>query len=144
GGNKSINNLHCLGFLDRMQMQEWLAKASIYVAPALYEPFGLAILEAARSGCALVLSDIRSLREVWGDAAEYVDPEDGGQLRQTLLKLIHDPERRRQLAERALHKARSYSADDMSGDYLCCYHSLATGNINFSVPSISTLLGVRP
>ncbi len=31
--------------------------------PARYEPFGLSVLEAALSGCALVLGDIPSLRE---------------------------------------------------------------------------------
>ena len=33
--------------------------------PARYEPFGLSILEAALSGCALVLGDLPSLRELW-------------------------------------------------------------------------------
>ena len=32
-----------------------MGEAAIYVAPARYEPFGLAILEAAAGGCALVL-----------------------------------------------------------------------------------------
>jgi glycogen(starch) synthase len=44
--------------------------------PARYEPFGLSVLEAALSGCALVLGDIASLREVWGGAACYVRPGD--------------------------------------------------------------------
>ena len=32
-----------------------LSAASVYVLPAKYEPFGLSVLEAALSGCALVL-----------------------------------------------------------------------------------------
>jgi hypothetical protein len=36
------------------------------------------------SGCALVLGDIASLREVWGPAARYVPPEDHEYLRETL------------------------------------------------------------
>jgi glycosyltransferase involved in cell wall biosynthesis len=39
------------------------------VAPSLYEPFGLAVAEAARAARPLVLSDIPTFRELWGDAA---------------------------------------------------------------------------
>ena len=42
----------------------WRRGRSI-VSPALYEPFGLAVLEAAQAGCALVLSDIPTFRELW-------------------------------------------------------------------------------
>ena len=55
--------------------QRGIARAAIYALPAHYEPFGLSILEAAMSGCALVLGDIPSLREIWGDAAVFVHPD---------------------------------------------------------------------
>jgi hypothetical protein len=64
-----------------------LAEASIYALPARYEPFGLSVLEAALSGCALVLGDVPSLREVWGDAAVYVPPGRRPRLRAALLQL---------------------------------------------------------
>ena len=53
-----------------------MGRAAIYALPARYEPFGLSILEAALSGCALVIGDIPSLREIWADAALFV-PSDG-------------------------------------------------------------------
>ena len=61
---------------DRRDLAGWLRAAAIYALPARYEPFGLVRLEAALSGCALVLGDIPSLREVWGDAALFVAPDD--------------------------------------------------------------------
>ena len=57
-------------------IRPWFARAGIYALPAVYEPFGLSVLEAALSGCALVLGDIPSLREIWGDAALFVPPSD--------------------------------------------------------------------
>ena len=54
----------------------WMARAAIYALPARYEPFGLTALEAGLSGCALVLGDIPSLREVWGETACFVPPDD--------------------------------------------------------------------
>src|SRR5690606_8377688 len=76
GGNAAFDSVETLGVLSRAEMKHWLGRASIYVLPARYEPFGLSALEAALSGCALVLGDIPSLREVWGPAATYVDPAD--------------------------------------------------------------------
>ena len=76
------------------RMWERLARASIFVHPARYEPFGIAPLEAAMSGCALVLGDIPSLREVWGDAAAYVNPDDADGLRRVLTRLIDDSSER--------------------------------------------------
>ena len=56
-----------LGPLTRRSAGRLIAgHAAVFAAPARYEPFGLAILEAARDRCALVLGDIPSLRELWG------------------------------------------------------------------------------
>ena len=73
---RSRSIVHSLGRLTHAAACAALAAASIYALPARYEPFGLSALEAALSGCALVLGDIPSLREVWGDAAIFVDPDD--------------------------------------------------------------------
>ena len=67
-------HLHLLGRLAPEELADHLSEAAIYCLPALYEPFGLSILEAALSGCALVLGSLPSLREVWGEAAVYVPP----------------------------------------------------------------------
>jgi glycosyltransferase involved in cell wall biosynthesis len=123
----SQTGAHYLGFLNKEEMAQWLGRASIYVAPAHYEPFGLGILEAARSGCALVLGDIPSLREVWADAAEYVDPLDPEELRQAVTRLATSPSRRQYLAERAWQRAQVYSAERMANDYVQCYRTLVHG-----------------
>ena len=65
GEARNFPNLHSLGRLPFERLAGHLGSASIYALPALYEPFGLSVLEAALSGCALVLGDIPSLRELW-------------------------------------------------------------------------------
>ena len=75
-GTANFVNARLVGRLTSAEMARQLGAASIFVAPAVYEPFGLAILEAAAAGCALVLGDIASLRENWDGAALFVDPED--------------------------------------------------------------------
>ena len=63
-----------LGRLGEEELARWLARAAIFALPARYEPFGLSVLEAALSGCALVLGDLASLREIWDGAAVFVPP----------------------------------------------------------------------
>lgn len=141
GGSIPLSSLHFLGLLEQSALAEWLYSATIYAAPALYEPFGLSIVEAARSGCALVLGDIPSLREVWGEAALYVDPRNPQQLRETLLRLINDPLLREEMVQRARRTATAYDTAQMALEYLSCYRSLISGQLPAHI-STQSVLGV--
>jgi glycosyltransferase involved in cell wall biosynthesis len=110
-----------LGRLGRRELDGVLAAAAIFAEPARYEPFGLAALEAGLAGCALVLGDIPSLREVWGDAAVYVSPDDDDGLDRSLRMLVDDPELRSGFGERARRRALSYSLECTADGYLAAY-----------------------
>jgi glycosyltransferase involved in cell wall biosynthesis len=113
-----------LGRLDAARMAERYASASIYALPARYEPFGLSALEAAAAGCALVLGDIRSLREIWGDAALFVPPGDDAALAAALRRLIGDPVLRARCAARAQRRAGRFTATRMAKAYAALYRGL--------------------
>jgi glycosyltransferase involved in cell wall biosynthesis len=121
GGGNPPSNLHCLGWLATQGVARWMSRAAIYALPARYEPFGLTVLEAAMSGCALVLGDIPTLRELWNGAAAFVPPDDQDALRQALQGLIGDPLRRQQAGEAAQMRARRYAAETMVGSYHALY-----------------------
>lgn len=96
-----------LGKLTHRALLERMAGASIFAHPALYEPFGLAVLEAAQAKCCLVLADIASLRELWDGAAAFVDPRNEQQWIAELNRLAADPSEQERLAARAFsHSAR--------------------------------------
>ncbi len=113
--------VQALGRLERNKLDRCLAEAAIFAAPARYEPFGLSALEAARSGCALVLGDLPSQHELWEDAAVFVDPFDEAALERALRSLIADPERRALLAGRARVRSLQYTAEYMAGGYVAGY-----------------------
>jgi glycogen synthase len=117
-------NVRYLGQLPSGDLQLWMARAPIYVMPARYEPFGLSVLEAALAGCALVLGDIPTLREIWGEAAVYVDPEDRAALRATLMSLVGDAPRRNALAAAAGRRASELTPQRMADQYLALYSEL--------------------
>jgi glycogen synthase len=125
GGKMTLRNVELLGARAPGEMADLFARASIYALPARYEPFGLTAVEAALAGCALVLGDIPSLREIWGDAAEFVSPDDRDALRKTLSRLIGDPERRATLAGRAYRRAEEFSIERMVRGYVTAYRDAA-------------------
>jgi glycosyltransferase involved in cell wall biosynthesis len=124
GSEEGRSGLVKLGRLSASAVAEELSRATIFCLPARYEPFGLAALEAALSGCALVLGDIPSLHEVWDDAALFVDPNDPKALALTLQNLIDRPEMQASLARRAQRQAKHYSIKTMAERYLCLYRGL--------------------
>jgi glycogen(starch) synthase len=113
-----------LGELPAPALARCMAHASIYALPARYEPFGLSILEAALSGCALVLGDIDSLRESWEGAALFVPPEDTRALHHVLQTLIADPAQRAQLGAAARKQALHFHPSRMVQATLFAYGGL--------------------
>ncbi len=124
GGELVFEHVQMLGEISAGQLAEEMAMASIFAAPAFYEPFGLSTLEAALSGCALVLGDIPSLREVWEDAALYVRPDDSAAISEAINRLIISPELRRLYARRAQQRARRYGVRRQLNEYLKAYSQL--------------------
>jgi glycogen synthase len=121
GGEIRPHNTRLLGRLTQRALSAWMSRASIYALPARYEPFGLSALEAALSGCALVLGDIPSLREVWRNRAVFVPPGDTQALQRELLRLIEEPERRQSLAAGARSRALELTPERMVEGYLEAY-----------------------
>jgi glycosyltransferase involved in cell wall biosynthesis len=109
------------GPLPEAEVLEWLSRATVFAEPARYEPFGLAALEAALCGCALVLGDIPSLREVWGAAATFVSPDDPDELAAAVNSAMDDPSGR---ADAARARARRYQPEAMADAYLEAYRAL--------------------
>ena len=123
--NFEVLGARMVGRLPAGELSNWYSRASLYVLPARYEPFGLSALEAALSGCALVLGDIPSLREVWQDAAVFVPPDDAGMLQAALERLIADPAARAEWAQRARQRARLFTPERMAAQYLAVYETLS-------------------
>jgi glycogen synthase len=113
-----------LGPLPAAQMAQWYSRAAIYALPARYEPFGLSVVEAAAAGCALVLGDIRSLRENWSDAALFVPPDNRRAIAGAIDALIRNAAEREALAARARQRASHFTMTRMVDAYMAAYAGL--------------------
>ena len=109
------------GRLSNEEVAELLARGGIFASPAKYEPFGLAALEAAQAGCALLLGDIPSLREVWGEAACYAPPDDDEAFGAALCRLMLEESHRMEFARRAERRASRYTPARMAAAMVSVY-----------------------
>lgn len=125
GAAIALPHIECLGQLDAPALADLLCGSAAYVSTALYEPFGLGVLEAAQAGCALVLSDRPGFRELWDGAALFVDPFDDVALAGTLDVLLDDPARSAALGGLARARSAAYGVDAMVGSMIGVYRSLA-------------------
>jgi glycogen(starch) synthase len=124
GGTITATSARMLGSLAPKELAQWMGRAAIYALPARYEPFGLSVLEAALAGCALVLGDIPSLRELWQGAALFVPPGDHAALHAALMRLMSNEDERAALAARARERALPFTPERMAEGYVTAYNQL--------------------
>jgi glycosyltransferase involved in cell wall biosynthesis len=98
-----------LGYVSDEALGELYRRCAVFCYPSLGEGFGLPVLEAMATGAAVVTSQISSLPEVGGDAAEYVDPSDVRSIAAGLERTLSDEARRAELSRRARERARSFT-----------------------------------
>ncbi len=108
--------------MEEQQLLDLFRSSSIYLALSVYEPFGLAPLEAALCGCAVVANDIPSFREVWGSSALYF--QGARSLSDLLAQLASEPVLLRDFQSRALSRALPMTRARMVGRYLEVYRHL--------------------
>jgi glycosyltransferase involved in cell wall biosynthesis len=113
GARVSCRHLRLLGSLDGAALAAEYAKAAVFVSVSHYEPFGLAVLEAAQSGCALVLSDIPTFRELWEGAATFVPADAPDRIARAMGNLLGHPDQRARQSERALRRAATFDVRTM-------------------------------
>jgi len=76
GEHARVEHLHLLGHVGDDVIAGCLSARPVFASAAVYEPFGLSVLEAALAGCPLVLSDIPTFRELWEGVATFVPADD--------------------------------------------------------------------
>jgi glycosyltransferase involved in cell wall biosynthesis len=117
----AFEHILCLGQLESGVLADHLERSAVFASLSLYEPFGLGVLEAAQAGCALVLSDIPTFRELWQDAAVFVPAEDDAAVAEALDNLLDDPGRTAALGRGARERSARFTVDAMVEGTLAVY-----------------------
>jgi glycosyltransferase involved in cell wall biosynthesis len=118
----ALGTVRMLGPLTGEALLEMFHESELYICTSRYEPFGLAPLEAALCGCAILASDIPSLREVWKDGALYF--HDATSLSTLLCTLQSDKELLTRAKARSSLQAQIYSRERMTSSYLALFRQV--------------------
>jgi alpha-1,3-rhamnosyl/mannosyltransferase len=100
-----------LAYVPEPDLPGVTAGATIFVYPSLYEGFGFPVAQAMAAGVPVIASDLSSLPEVTGGAAELIDPRSPAELRDALHRLLTSPATRAQLAEAGRTQAQRFRWD---------------------------------
>jgi glycosyltransferase involved in cell wall biosynthesis len=102
-----------VAFLHTVQdVRSVLARASMFVLPALWEGLGLAVLEAMAMGRPVIVTDVDGLREIVTHERDglVVQSGDVGALSEAIARLLRD----RELAKRLADTARERVVEDFT------------------------------
>ena len=111
----ALEHLYALGPVGEQAVAACLSARPVFASAARYEPFGLAVLEAALAGCPLVLSDIPTFRELWDGVATFVAPADDAGFAAAIEELIGDDMTRLARGDLARRRAARFTPDNMAG-----------------------------
>ncbi|MGO4832622.1 glycosyltransferase family 4 protein, partial [Rhizobiaceae sp. 2RAB30] len=112
-----------LGALPHSQVRRLMGKCGIFVSSSIYEPFGLAALEAASAGTPLVLADIPTYRELWEGAAIFFAPRDTDALVEALDSLAVNAKARKRLALAAFRRSQHFTPTRQCAAMLSAYEN---------------------
>lgn len=91
------------------ELEQLYAQAAALMLPSTYEGFGFTALEAMARGCPVVASDIPALREVSGDGALLVPPDDLAGWASAISAVVADETVRADLRRRGADVVKRYS-----------------------------------
>jgi glycosyltransferase involved in cell wall biosynthesis len=103
------DRVRLLGPVHREQLFPLFAGADLYACPSRHEGFGIPVLEAMAQGTPVVCSDIPALREVAGDAAIFVAPDDVDGWIDAITSLAGDAAAREALISAGAARVENYS-----------------------------------
>lgn len=107
-----------VGHITDEQRAELYAKTSALCVPALYEGFGMWILEAFDAGVPVITSNISSLPEVGGSAVEYCEPENIDSILQALENVLLNEKRATELVALGKQRLTNFSWDKCAKETL--------------------------
>jgi glycosyltransferase involved in cell wall biosynthesis len=126
--------VHFTGYVPFEHLPAIYNLGEFFAFPSLYEGFGLPVVEAMACGIPVITSTTSSLGEIAGDAAITIDPIDTAAIADAIVRLATDEELRRDMAERGLRRARSFSWEQTARDMLAVYHRAAGVTLKSSPP----------
>lgn len=98
------------GTISRQELSQLYARASVFVMPSLFEPFGLVFLEAMEHRLPCIGSDKCAIPEIIvdGETGFLTPAGDASALAEKIISLLRRPETMRAMGERGRERVRGF------------------------------------
>ena len=118
----NVTNIHLLGYISYERLKYEYETSSIFVFTSTAESFGIVLLEAMSSGCAIITTNNSGCSEVVDDAALLVRPKKSSNIKEALIKLINNDQLRNELGAKARKRVEeNFTWKIIAEQYLSVY-----------------------
>ncbi len=140
-----------LGILDQLVLTNYVSDADLLALysiatvqffPALYEGFGMPVLDAMIAGVPVITANVSSLPEVIGDAGVLVNPHDVEEMTFALTEVLTSDTKRQEMRSAGLDRAPSFSWSRSAEVFRQVYREL--GQLNAPVETVYPLVSSGP
>ena len=107
--------------VDEMKLFEEYKKSDMVTFISTGEGFGLPIIEAQAAGRPLITSDISPLKDIAGDGAYLVNPNNIDDIRKSIQKVMNEDKTRQELIDAGLKNVKKYNPINAAEKYLNIY-----------------------
>jgi len=122
--SRYAEHIHRLGFINNEGLVRLYRHAEVFVSPSLYEGFGIPILEAMKLGCPVVTSNIGAMKEISGNAAVLISPDDAEDIAQKIISICSDSALRAKLIYSGKSRSEHFSWAKFADETAQVYSSL--------------------
>ena len=107
------------GWIDQMDLPAVFSLADLYLYPSNLEAFPIPLTEAMACGTPILTSNVNGLKEIAGEAALLIDPNDTEGIASGIARILSNSELRESLSRKGLERSSHFSWD------LCAKSTLA-------------------
>jgi glycosyltransferase involved in cell wall biosynthesis len=112
------------GWIDQTDLPSVYTLADLYLYPTNLEAFPVPITEAMACGTPIITSDVTGPREIAGEAALFIDPDNTGQITEAISTILADEDLQHELSEKGLARSARYSWDKCARETLDAIESV--------------------
>ena len=118
-GFNSLPNFYTHGVISNLQCPDFYSQINAFIFPSLLECFSAAPLEAMMSSKPIFASDYDFIREIYGDAVYYFNPQDAENIAEVIVNNIYNETELKKRTTLGLNLAqKTFTAKDRAQSYM--------------------------
>lgn len=121
-------DIHFPDWIDQADMPAVFSLASLYLYPSNLEAFPIPLTEAMACGTPILTSNVNGLKEIAGDAAVLMDPDDTESIADGMARILSDSKLHEQLSCKGLERSAMFSWDRCARETLALLERVAARN----------------